>query len=267
MLYNFSKKIIQTIVFTSVLTFFPTMAQGSIDSSFLKQMRVLSESRGMVWKSYKGYIMIGIKNSYKDPEATLKASIKSFESAMTSIDAYGKEHKLDIIFPFLKEAEGEWVDLKKILLALPAKDKINDIDKKAMKLTRTIIKVLKAMGSYDKSGNWKYLEQTQKAQNIAQRMATLYLDNVWGALDSKRYDKMMTKVVGNYTKVEKLIYSSKFLTPEIEDILKNAQKDFLYFKMMWKSNNNVFIPALIYKKSSDMDSKMGECTALIMNQI
>lgn len=268
MVYILNKKSAKIVLFALMLIFSSNaMAKGNVDSSFLKQMRVLSESRGIVWKTYKSYIMIGLKNNYGNAKATLKNSIKSYESAIKSTDSYYKKHKMNAMTPFMKEANGEWADLKKILLAVPEKDKVNNIDKQAMKLTRTIIKALKAMGSYDKSGNWKYLEQTQKAQNIAQRMATLYLDNVWGALDPKRYDKMMAKAVGNYSKVEKLIYSSQFLTPEIEKILKKAEIDFMYFELMWKNDNNIFIPTLIYKKSSDLDDKMGECTTLIMNQI
>ncbi len=237
------------------------------DKPLLTHMRVLSESRGLVWRAYKNYIMIGIENPYNHPKQRLPEAIDAFEKSMKASRAYAIEKKLAKMMPHLDQADKEWNALKAMLLAPPDKEKINAIDVLAMKDTRTIIKALKAMGSYDPSGNWKYLEQTQKAQNIAQRMATLYLDNVWGGLKPERYQKMMQKVTGNYKKVEKLVYQSKFLTPEIDQVLKSAHQDYRYFEMMWKGSRHTFIPTLIYKKSSDMDEKLGQCTTLILEQI
>jgi len=242
-------------------------AERTSPSTFMDHMRVLSESRGLVWKAYKSHIMIGMKNHFQNPEKVLLSSIQAYEKAISGTRTYLETEHYDKALPFLDQADKEWYRLKPNLLNMPKKANINTIDKQSMKLTRTIIKVLKAMGSYDHSGNWKYLEQTQKAQNIAQRMATLYLNHSWKALDPKRYDKMMSKVIGNYKKVEHLIHSSRFLTPDIKETLAKAKKDFMFFKMMSDSKHTVLIPTLIYKKSSDLDRKMGHCTTLIMAQL
>lgn len=263
-MYIFDKKI-KVILFAFIISISNLMA-NTIDSSFLKQMRVLSESRGSVWKAYKAYDLIGMNNNFKNPQNILKDSVKSFELGISNTNKYATSHKLTKIVPILKEINTQWGELKKLLTATPKKDKVNTIDKEAMKVTRTIIKALKAMGSYDKSGNWKYLEQTQKAQNIAERLATIYLSNSWGAIDPKRYNKMMDKVIGNYGKVVKLIKNSKFYNPEIKKILENAQKDLEYFTMM-RGNTKLSIPTLIYQKSSNLADKMGKCTDLIVSQL
>jgi hypothetical protein len=234
---------------------------------FLSQLRILSESRGSVWKAYKSYLMLGMGNRYKDPKSALAQAITSYKNAINQSRTYIQKYHRDTVLPILSEADSQWATLKKMLMAPPDKTRVNAIDKLAMKLTRTIIKALKAMGTYDTSGHWLYIEQTQKAQNIAQRMATLYLAHVWGALDPKRYNAMMHKVVGNFTKVEKLIHGSKFLTKEMEAELKKAKGNFLFFTMMWRAKNNHFIPTLIYQKSTDLDKNMGKCTTMIMDQI
>lgn len=262
---------IKTPIFLLALLLFTVASYGestpTSDAVFLTHMRTLSESRGLVWRAYKNYIMLGLKNPYKNPSERLSKSITLFEKSIDTAYAYTKEKNLSKTLPFLDQALQEWHMLKTLLLDAPSPAQVARIDTLAMKVTRTIIKALKAMGSYDASDNWKYLEQIQKAQNIAQRMGTLYLDNVWGGLSAKRYDKMMTKVTGNYTKVENLIYKSQFLTPEIEETLQHAHKDYFYFEMMWKSGKHVRIPTLIYKKSSDMDQKLGHCTTLIMQAL
>ena len=260
--------------FTSILLFFVFIVLNSsllhADSShpqFLSQLRILSESRGAVWKAYKSYLMLGMGNRYKDPKSALTQAITSYKNAINQSRTYIQKYHMDTVLPILSEAEKQWVILKKMLIAPPDKTQVNAIDKLAMKLTRTIIKALKAMGTFDTSGHWLYIEQTQKAQNIAQRMATLYLAHVWGALDPKRYNAMMQKVVGNFTKVEKLIHGSKFLTKAMETELKKAKENFLFFTMMWRAKNNHFIPTLIYQKSTDLDHNMGKCTTMIMHQI
>jgi len=239
----------------------------STHTALLKHMRVLSESRGLVWRAYKNHIMIGLKNPYKDPKVRLSQASHAFEKSMNVSRDYATQNDLTKMLPFLNQADKEWVTLKGMLFDTPLPKQVAAIDTLAMKLTRTIIKALKAMGSYDSSGEWQYLEQTQKAQNIAQRLATLYLDNVWGSLDPKRYDKMMKKTTNAYLKVENLIYKSHFLTPEIEQSLKKAHRAYLYFALMWQSGKHISIPTLIYKKSSDMDAILGHCTDLIVEQI
>ncbi len=265
-MYIFNQKMIKVIFFTFILTFSSLMAKEAIDPLFLKQMRILSESRGNIWKAYKAYDLIGMNNNFKNPKSVLENSIKSFELELSSTKKYAKDHKLNKVLSILKEINTQWSELKKLLLAPAKADQVNTIDKESMKITRTIIKALKAMGEYDKSGNWKYLEQTQKAQNIAERLATLYLSNSWGAIDNKRYNKMMDKVIINYGKVVKLIKSSKFYTPEIKKLLKDAQKDFSYFTMM-RNNKKFSIPTLIYQKSSELADKMAKCTDLIVDQL
>ena len=266
-MFIFNQKSLRVIFLSCFIMFSTVAVQANIDASFLKQMRILSESRGMVWKAYKAYLMIGSKNNYKDPKKMLDSSVASFESAIKSTESYAKKHKLTKMMPIMKDVDSQWSELKKILLATPSKEQVNTIDTKAMKITRTIIKALKTMGSYDKSGEWKYLEQTQKAQNIAERMATLYIANSWNAIDPKRYDKMMNKAVTNYEKVVKLIKSSKYYTPQIASELEHSNKDFIYFKMMWKAKNNIYIPTLIYQKSSDMAEHMEKCTDLIVKEL
>ncbi len=266
-MFLFSRKSLKVVFFGFVFMFLTATLQAGMDASFLKHMNSLSESRGMVWRAYNAYLMIGTNNHYKDPQSMLNSSVKSFESAIQSTKSYAQKQKFNKVIPIMKDVDSQWSELKKILLATPSKEQVNTIDKKAMKITRTIIKALKTMGSYDKSGDWKYLEQTQKAQNIAERMATLYIANSWNAIDPKRYDKMMNKAVTNYEKVVKLIKSSKYYTPQIASELEHSNKDFKYFKIMWKGKNKIFIPTLIYQKSSEMAEYMGKCTNMIVSKL
>ncbi len=258
-------------IFLLALLFFTVASYGkktpSVDTTFLTNMRALSESRGMVWGAYKNYVMIGMKNPYRHPKVQLSKLVQSYEKRILASRDYANKHNLSKMLPFLDQSKKEWEMTKKVLLDAPSVTQVNNLSKLVINLKTTIIKALNAMGSYDKSGNWLYLEQTQKAQNITQRMAAVYLSNTWGGLTPKRYEKLMQKTTENYEKVEKLIYKSKFLTPKIEKILQSAHKDYLYFKLMWKNGNHILIPTLIYKKSSDMDKKLGHCTTLIMQAL
>jgi len=242
-------------------------ADSGVDPDFLSKMRTLSESRGSIWKIYKSYILLGLKDKYKNPKKVFDDSIKAYEQAIKESEDYVKKNNYTKTLQILRESEKEWKELKELFMQAPSQNNIPQIDQLSMKVTRTIIKALKAMGAHDQSKRWNYLAKTQKAQNIAQRMAALYLDKVYGGLPEERYEKMMKKVTGNYIKVKNLILGSKFVNDEIKKAIHSADMDYQYFKFMWKTHSNHYIPTLIYEKSSDMDKKMGECTTLIYNQL
>ena len=234
---------------------------------FLQEMRTLSEARGTLWKAYKSYILIGMNNHYKNPEKSLKNSVEAFDKALKEVKAYADRKDFLETEGILEEAENHWKQLKPLFLAQPDPKKIPEIDKHSMKMIAIIIHALNAMGSEEENDNWRYLERAQMAQNTAQRMATLYLDRTWEALSPERYENMMKITADSYEESVDLIKKSKYATPEIRKILQSADRDYLFFKMMGHGKNGIFIPTLIYKKASDMDRKMGECTTLIMKQI
>ncbi len=261
-------KIISALTFFLVFATFGIAAEApKEEKNFLQEMRTLSEARGTLWKAYKSYILIGMNNHYKNPKESLKNSVEAFDKALMEVKAYANRKDFLETEGILEEAENHWKQLKPLFLAQPDPKKIPEIDKHSMKMIAIIIHALNAMGSEEENDNWRYLERAQMAQNTAQRMATLYLDRTWEALSPERYEKMMKIATDSYEESVDLIKKSKYATPEIQKILQSANRDYLFFKMMGHGKNGIFIPTLIYKKASDMDRKMGECTTLIMKQI
>jgi hypothetical protein len=93
---------------------------------------------------------------------------------------------------------------------------------------------------------------------LSQRMASLYMLKVWGIDDEKFKDKMEKSMELFKTSLEKL-KKSKFNTEEINGLLSEVEKSFIFFEVMNKSKTT-FIPTLIYKKSNDILKNMNKAT-------
>ena len=93
---------------------------------------------------------------------------------------------------------------------------------------------------------------------LSQRMASLYMLKVWG-VKNKNFQKKMDKSMELFETSLTKLQHSKLNTKEINELLKEVEKSFTFFKIMNKTSDT-FIPTLIYKKSNDILKNMNIIT-------
>ena len=94
---------------------------------------------------------------------------------------------------------------------------------------------------------------------LSQRMASLYMLKVWDVKDPQFKTKLDASMKQFKDSLEKLQKTS-INTDEINKLLVDVKKSFMFFEIMNKKNSTKYIPTLIYKKSNDILKNMDNVT-------
>jgi hypothetical protein len=221
---------------------------------------IAGKQRMFTQRMLKDYAMIGMENSFNNPDKDLKEIIIKFENHLESLHKYTKKKEIIESTNRVKEL---WLPIKKILQQTPKKTS-------ALKLQESLEQLLQAS---DTSTHLFAKETGEQAgviidisgrqRMLSQRMASLYMLKVWGVKNESFQDKMDKSMQLFETSLTQL-QASKLNTKEINKLLKEVEKSFTFFKIMNKTSNT-FIPTLIYKKSNDILKNMNTITHNYVN--
>jgi nitrate/nitrite-specific signal transduction histidine kinase len=234
----------------------------SIEIKSLSQaVNEAGRQRMLTQRMLKDYAMIGIGDTFGNPNEDLKKVKETFEDHLQGLTAFAKDEETR---KSLEEQSRLWEPIKKILSEPPTKERAVKLQGQLDQLLKAADRTTKLFAKQTGKESGEIINISGRQRMLSQRMAALYMLKVWGIDDPKFKEKMdaAMKLFGD--SLERL-GKSDLNTEEINRLLDRVKKNFMFFQVMNRSQNR-FIPSLIYKKSNEILKDMNTVTGLYAAQ-
>ena len=245
----------KSIQFILIFSLFTNLLSAVEIKSMYDAVDVAGKQRMFTQRMLKDYAMIGMKNSFGNANKDLNSTISEFEDHLHSLHDYTKNSK---ITKSTKKAEEIWLPIKKTLQNPPSKSKVVKLQADLEELLSISNDVTGLFAKETGKESGKIVDMSGRQRMLSQRMASLYMLKVWG-IDDDKFKKKMKSAMHLFKSSLEELQKSKLNTDEINRLLDNVEKSFMFFEVMNRSDS-VFIPSLIYKKSNDILEDMNRVT-------
>jgi nitrate/nitrite-specific signal transduction histidine kinase len=222
---------------------------------------VAGKQRMYTQRMLKDYAMIGLQNSFGNPQEDLKKIMANFENHLDSLIAFNKDPKTDVS---LQKVKKMWGPIKEALNEAPDKAQAGKMQEDLEALLKQSNEAVGLFAKQTGKASGEIINISGRQRMLSQRMASLYMLKVWG-VDDPQFKEKMNKSMKLFKDSLNRLMKSDMNTPEISALLKKAEKSFKFFEIMNKSKSK-FIPALIYKKSNEILKDMNTATGLYAAQ-
>jgi len=222
---------------------------------------VAGKQRMYTQRMLKDYAMIGLQNSFGNPQEDLKKIMANFENHLDSLIAFNTEAKTG---ESLQKVKKMWGPIKAALNEPPQKEKAGKMQEDLEALLKQSNEAVGLFAKQTGKASGEIINISGRQRMLSQRMASLYMLKVWG-VDDPQFKEKMNKSMKLFKDSLHRLMQSDMNTPEITALLKKAEKSFKFFEIMNKSQSK-FIPALIYKKSNEILKDMNTATGLYASQ-
>lgn len=250
------KKITLTIQKITLFLFISLSPLFSVEISSPSQaVDIAGKQRMYSQKILKEYAMIGMNNAFGNPSKELNISIESFTTHLDLLLAYNEGTVIDTA---LKKIQISWKSLEIRLRETAKKDKVALLQEDLEILLADSNSVTKLFAQASQNTRADIVNISGKQRMLSQRMASLYMLQVWGIKDLK-FKTKLTETMTLFKTSHEILKTNKNNTASINKKLKSVKRSFTFFEMMAKSSSK-YIPSLIYKKSNEILKIMNQVT-------
>ncbi len=246
-----------------LITSFFIVSLASAQISMADAVNTAGKQRMLTQRMLKNYAMVGMGNDFGNPGEDLQKNIALFDSSLKSLKA------LNISAPVnksLAQDEQLWLPIKK---QIEAKADIATVEKLQQDLDALLASCHKTTGLIAQASGVKAAEIVNisgRQRMLSQRMAALYMLQVWGVKDPEFKGKL-NATMDEFAKAQEILLQSKLNTPEINDGLARVKRLFKWFEMMGRSKSGHYVPAIISKSADKMLKEMNAITTLYIKAI
>ena len=221
---------------------------------------ISGKQRMFTQRMLKDYAMIGMENNFNNPSKDLKSTIEKFDNHLNALHDYTQNRK---IRQSIIEVKKLWLSIKSDLEDTPKKELSQQLQQKLELLLQASDQTTHLFAKETGQKTGIIIDISGRQRMLSQRIASLYMLKVWDVENQNFQDKMDKSMNLFETSLIKLQHS-KLNTKEINQLLKEVEQSFKFFKIM-NQTSNTFIPTLIYKKSNDILKNMNIVTTKYVN--
>jgi len=148
---------------------------------------IAGKQRMFTQRMLKDYAMIGMENSFNNPDKDLKEIISKFENHLESLQNYTKNKK---IIKSTQRVKKLWIPIKEILQKSPKKEKALPLQESLEKLLQASDSTTHLFAKEEGEEAGIIIDISGRQRMLSQRMASLYMLKVWGVKNKNFQDKM-----------------------------------------------------------------------------
>jgi len=224
-------------------------------TSATEAVNIAGKQRMFTQRMLKDYAMIGMGNTFGNPNEDLNNTVHDFSDHLVSLNTYTQDEETK---KSLETIKGLWEPIQKTLQEVPTKEQVEKLQIDLDALLKAADATTKLFAKNSGSSAGETVNKAGRQRMLSQRMASLYMLKVWNVQDPQFETKLNDAMNLFKVSLEEL-EKSELNTDEITALLKKVKRSFQFFEMMSRSKSK-FVPTLIYKKSNDMLVNMNSAT-------
>ena len=246
------------VIAGTLITLMMSVSASAEITSMQDAVNKAGKQRMITQRMLKDYALIGMNNTYGNPQDDLPKMVALFDATLSELQTYIKDKPS---LESLSAVSTLWVPIKKSLQEAPNKDKVAALQRDLEALLKAANKstglIVKASGS----AAGEIVNTAGRQRMLSQRMASLYMLKVWEVKDPEFTAKLNT-AMDEFAAAQKTLLASPLNTDEINALLAKSGKAFKFFQMMGKSKSNKFVPSLINRSANKILTNMNTATGL-----
>ncbi len=254
--YTSSKYLHKNVLISFLLTL--SVSASAKITSMSDAVNKAGKQRMITQRLLKDYTLIGMNNTYGNPEKDLQEMVTLFDTSLNGLTAYVKDADAQTS---LKKVKTLWLPIKKKLLTAPTKEQAIVLAKEIETLLQATDESTQRITKASHSKSAEIVNISGRQRMLSQRMASLYMLKVWEINDAKT-DSKLTQAMNEYEAAQKKLLQSKLNTPETKKLLQDAAKSYRFFQVMGKSHSKKFVPSLINRSANNILKAMHKATQL-----
>ncbi|RUM67879.1 MAG: hypothetical protein DSZ05_01970 [Sulfurospirillum sp.] len=246
-MFRLRKFILTWLLFTTLLFAFeidPFNPNASLVENFSTNCLQMTQSQQML----KAYLMIGLNSNFQNPKKNLARAIVDYDRRAHQVHDYFFKRlteKDKAARDAFDKAMQLWQESKKMLEQKPTQQNALKIKKNLLEMINHLLAGTKPLATPD----LELISLTGKLCRKPVEITNDYLMRIWG-IKIPRYEEEVAKIIKNFHKNLKTLSANRLNNNESLTLLKKAQRQFMFFEIMYRSKTR-FIPHLLSKKADD----------------